>query len=133
MATLITEVSNRSDDNAVKLIPIKQGDIIDFKGCDIILATYEEVEDGEVLNRIEDKPVVQFKDGSLIGLSKLTTKWVYGKPTRTPIGELVTGRTKREVIAQLQKLGKWKCTARTEVVTTKGFKTKEYTFEKVEG
>ena len=135
MSTLVSEFRSCEDNKVVQLIAIQEGDIIDFKGSEIILATYTEIKDDGTVGAVySDKPVVQFKDGSQIGLSKLTTKFENGKPTRTPIGELVKGRTKKDVVAQLQKLGKWVCSnVNSDALTKSGEKTKEYTFEKYEG
>jgi hypothetical protein len=135
MSTLISEFKSCDDNKLVQLISVQEGDILDFKDCDIILATYKEVDDdGKIVAVYEDRPVVKFKDGSQIGLSKLTTHFVDSKPVRTKIGERVKGRTKKDVVKDLRKLGKWKCTHINPNATTKtGEKTKEYTFEEVEG
>ena len=135
MSTLISTFQSCDDNKLVQLIAIQEGDILDFKGCDIILATYTEIKDDGTQGTVyADRPVVQFGDGSQIGLPKLTTHFENGKPVRTAIGELVKGRTKKDVTAQLRKLGKWICTnVNPDAVTKTGEKTKEYTFEKYEG
>lgn len=134
MSTLTTTYSKCDDNHVVQFVGINEGDVLNFKGCFIELATYTEKDDeGNVLNTYENKPVVHFKDGAIIGLSKLTTHFENGKPVRTSIGELVKGRTKKEVEAQLTKLDVWVCSAVTEAVTKTGARTKEYTFEKYEG
>jgi hypothetical protein len=133
MALIAIDSANVSDNSQVQIFPISEGETISFTKCNLTLLDWFEEKDG-VKNLIKaNVPTVVFADGRKIGLSKLTTHSIDGKPTRTDIGARVTAVTRLACEKQLQKLGSWLVSKVEKQPLKDGSETNVYYFEEIKG